>query len=84
MAASKYDNGGVIGPAIIFLVLVVGQSRDDVPMVVQAGGHHPGLQLAASNTPQQRVTRRNSVYSPATQLVPEKTTSISLSALQLS
>jgi len=24
---------------------VVGQSRDDVPTVVQAGGHHPGSQF---------------------------------------
>jgi len=24
------------------LILVIGQSRDDVPTVVQAGGHHPG------------------------------------------
>ncbi len=29
-------------PAFIFLV--VGQSRDDVLTVVQAGGHHPGSQ----------------------------------------
>ena len=30
-------------PAFIFQV--VGQSRDDVPTVVQAGGHHPGSQF---------------------------------------
>jgi hypothetical protein len=31
-------------PAVIFQV--VGQSRDDVLTVVQAGGHHPGSQFA--------------------------------------
>jgi hypothetical protein len=31
-------------PAFIFQV--VGQSRDDAPTVVQAGGHHPGSQFA--------------------------------------
>jgi hypothetical protein len=36
-------------PAFIFQV--VGQSRDDVPTVVQAGGHHPGSQCEQTITP---------------------------------
>jgi hypothetical protein len=29
---------------------VVGQSRDDVPTVVQGGSHHPGSQQQRNNT----------------------------------
>jgi hypothetical protein len=38
----------VTHPALVFPV--VGQSRDDVLTVVQAGGHHPGSQRTRRNS----------------------------------
>ena len=45
MFGSRADDAEADHPAFIFQV--VGQSRDDVLAVVQAGGHHPGSQYRA-------------------------------------